>query len=212
MNPATDKSKLAVDTYEKIAGKYAQQYFDDMGDLPYIDKFLDKLPKKGKILDVGSGPGQFAKHMSRKGFEVIGIDFSKKMISIAKDKVSSVDFRYMDMRQLDFSDNSFDGIFSAYSLIHIASKEVLTTLKGFYRVLKTGGYVEIAVQKGEADKIIDEPFMPTEKMFFNFFKEERIAKYLEDAGFQVVSQELMSIDDTETMSDKVIYTIAKKEY
>jgi len=63
-----DKSKLAVDTYEKIAGKYAEQYFDDLVDLPYIDNFLAKLPKGGKVLDVGSGAGQFSKHMMDKGF------------------------------------------------------------------------------------------------------------------------------------------------
>lgn len=205
-----DKSKLAVDTYEKIASKYAAQYFDDMVDVPYIDKFLSKLPAKAKILDVGSGPGQFAKYMAEKGFEVVGIDFSKEMVAIAKEKVPTVDFRHMDMRHLDFPDNSFDGVFSAYSLIHIPSEEVLATLKGFHRVLKAGGYVEIAVQKGEADKIIDEPFMPTEKMFFNFFTEERISNYLKEAGFTIESQEIMAIDDAETMSDKVIYTIAKK--
>lgn len=204
-----DKSKLAVDTYEKIASKYAQQYFDDMADVPLIDKFLSKLPSQGKILDVGSGPGQFANYMTGKGFEVIGIDFSKEMLTIAKDKVPNVDFRQMDMRQLDFPDNYFDGIFAAYSLIHIPSEEIPSTLQGFHRVLKAGGYIEIAVQKGEADKIIDEPFMPSEKMFFNFFTEDRIGKYLEDAGFQIVSQEIMAVDDAETMSDKVIYTIGK---
>ena len=205
-----DKSKLAVDTYEKIAEKYAQQYFDDLADVPYIDKFLEKLSINGRILDVGSGPGQFAKHMLEKGFEVIGVDFSKEMVEIAKNKVPNVEFRHMDMRQLDFPDSSFDGVFSAYSLIHIPSEEVLKTLQGFHRVLKAGGYVEIAVQKGEADKIIDEPFMPTEKMFFNFFTEVRIASYLKEAGFTIESQEIMSIVDAETMSDKVIYTIARK--
>lgn len=52
--------------------------------------------------------------------------------------------------------------------------------------------------------------MPTEKMFFNFFTEERISKYLDEARFQILSQEIMAIDDAETMSDKVIYTIAQK--
>lgn len=205
-----DKSKLAVGTYEKIAGKYAEKYFDDIVDVPYIDKFLVKLPKKSKILDVGSGPGQFAKHMIEKGFEVIGIDFSKEMVAIAKEKVPGVDFRHMDMRQLDFPDKSFDGVLSAYSLIHIPSEQVLATLKSFHRILKTGGYIEIVVQKGHADKIIDEPFMPSEKMFFNFFTEKRISKFLEDAEFKVLSHEIMAIDDAETMSDKVIYTIAQK--
>lgn len=205
-----DKSKLAVATYEKIAGKYAQQYFDDLVDVPYIDKFLEKLPSGAKILDVGSGPGQFAKHMTAKGFEVVGIDFSDEMVKIAKEKVPEVNFQQMDMRHLDFPDNSFDGLFAAYSLIHIPSEEVVSTLKGFHRILKAGGYLEIGVQQGEADQIIDEPFMPTEKMFFNFFTPERLAEYLNEADFTVISQEIMSISDAETMSDKVIYTIAEK--
>lgn len=205
-----DKSKLAVNTYEKIAQKYSDQYFNDMVDVPYIDKFLNLLPESGFILDVGSGPGQFAKHMIEKGFKVKGIDFSLEMVKISKEKVQLGDFSQMDMRELNFPDNTFDGLFSAYSLIHIPSEEVLGTLKGFHRVLKSGGYIEIAVQKGEGDKIIDEPFMPSEKMFFNFFTEDRITKYLIKAGFTIVSQEIMGIDDPETMSDKVIYTIAKK--
>lgn len=205
-----DKSKLAVDTYEKIAQKYTDQYFNDLVDIPYINKFLELLPKNGKILDVGSGPGQFAKHMMERGFEVVGIDYSKEMVRIAQKQVPDGDFRYMDMRHLEFKDEEFDGIFSAYSLIHIPSEEVFETLKGFHRVLKVGGCLEIGVQQGEPDKIIDEPFMPTEKMFFNFFTQERLAKFIQDAGFEVVSQELMAIDDAETMSDKVIYIIARK--
>ena len=205
-----DKSKLAVDTYEKIAGKYAEQYFDDLVDLPYIDNFLAKLPKGGKVLDVGSGAGQFSKHMMDKGFEVIGIDYSQEMVKIAKEKVPSGDFRHMDMRHLDFSDGSFDGVFAAYSLIHIPSEEIPATLLEFKRILKVGGHIEIGVQQGEADQIVDEPFMPTEKMFFNFFSPARLAKFLVDASFTVVSQKLMSINDAETMSDKVFYTIAKR--
>lgn len=205
-----DKSKLAVDTYEKIASLYANQYFDDLVDVPYIDKLLVKLPKNGKILDVGSGAGQFAKHMLENGFDVIGIDYSKEMVKIAKERVPTGDFRYMDMRHLDFPDQSFDGLFAAYSLIHIPSEEVPLSLREFYRVLKDGGYLEIVVQQGEADKVIDEPFMPSEKMFFNFFTKERLTKFLEDSGYHVEYQEVTEIDDPETMSDRVIYTIARK--
>lgn len=205
-----DKSKLAVDTYEKIAGLYASQYFDDLVDVPYIDKLLARLPKNGKILDVGSGAGQFAKHMIEKDFDVIGIDYSKEMVRIAKERVPTGDFRYMDMRHLDFPDKSFDGLFAAYSLIHIPSEEIPSTLEEFKRILKDGGYLELVVQQGEADKVIDEPFMPSEKMFFNFFTKERLAKFLEDAGYQVEYQKVTDIDDPETMSDRVIYTIASK--
>lgn len=205
-----DRNKVAVTTYEKIADKYSKQYFDDLTDSPYIDKFLEKLPKRSKILDVGSGPGQFSHYMAQKGFEVVGVDYSKKMLEISKQKVPNIQFQYMDMRKLEFSKASFDGLLVAYSLIHISSEEIPDTLKGFYKVLKPGGFLEIIAQKGEPDKVIDEPFMPSEKMFFNFFTKERLTNYLNDAGFQITYQLEADSQDPDSVSDKVIYTIAQK--
>jgi ubiquinone/menaquinone biosynthesis C-methylase UbiE len=205
-----DKSKLATSTYEKIADIYSKQYFDDLTDVPYIDKFLEKLPVDGKILDVGCGPGQFTKYMMDKGFEVQGIDYSTQMLKIASQKVPSGTFNQMDMRELEFEDEKFDGLLLAYSLIHIPSEDIPRTLKGFYRVLKPQGYIEIIAQKGEADRIIDEPFMPSEKMFFNFFTKEGLSKFLEEAGFRIEYQIEAESQDPDSVSDKVIYTIAQK--
>ena len=97
-----DKSKLAVSTYDKIAGIYTKQYFNDLTDTPYIDKFLSKLPKGAKILDIGSGPGQFTKYLIDKGFEVEGVDFSDEMVATARRMVPNGKFEQGDMRQLSF--------------------------------------------------------------------------------------------------------------
>lgn len=205
-----DKNQLAITTYEKIANKYTQQYFDDLTDIRYIDQFLNKLPQNAQILDIGSGPGQFSQYMAKKGFQVVGIDFSKEMTAIAEARVPEVKFQYMDMRHLEFEENSFNGVLSAYSLIHIPSEEIPKTLIGFFKVLKPGGYLEIIAQKGESDKVVDEPFMPSEKMFFNFFTVEQLTNYLNNAGFNIVYQEEATSQDPEAMSDKVIFTIAQK--
>jgi len=42
-----DKNKFIVDTYNKIAQKYTDQYFNDLSDKPYIDKFLNLIPING---------------------------------------------------------------------------------------------------------------------------------------------------------------------
>jgi len=63
-----DKNQIAITTYEKIANKYTNQYFDDFTDIRYIDQFLDKLPQGARILDIGSGPGQFSHYMAKKRF------------------------------------------------------------------------------------------------------------------------------------------------
>lgn len=210
-NTLTDKSKLAVSTYEKITDIYTKQYFDDLSDTPYIDKFLEQLPEGGSILDVGCGPGQFAKYMMDKGFQITGIDFSNEMLSTAKKKVPEGKFQHADMRNLDFKEENFDGLLVAYSLIHIPSDDIPKTLEGFYRVLKPVGFIEIIAQKGEADKVVDEPFLPSEKMFFNFFTKERLEGFLKNSGFEVTYQLETESQDPDSASDTVIYTIAKKK-
>jgi len=46
--------------------------------------------------------------------------------------------------------------------------------------------------------------------FINFFTKERLTDFIEKAGFSVVYQEEKPIQDAESLSDTVIYTIAKK--
>ena len=205
-----DKSKFVVSTYDKIADKYTQQYFDDLTDAPYIDKFLAFLPKEAKLLDVGCGPGTFTKYLLKKGFDVEGLDLSQEMLKIAKEKVPQVEFKKMDMRNLSYPNETFDGLLVAYSLIHIPSEEIPLTLKGFSRILKSKGQIMVIVQGGEPDKIVDEPLKKGEKIFINFFTKARLTDFLNQAGFEVEYQEELPMKDTDSLSDRVIYTIAKK--
>lgn len=206
-----DNNRVTVETYDQIASQYTDLYFDDTKtDLPMMDKFLELLPQSATILDVGNGPGQFTKYMMKKRFDVVGIDMSDSMLSIARHKVPEGKFRKMDMRAMDFPERSFDGLLSAYSLIHIPSNQLLETLRGFYRVLKPNGVMLVITQKGEKDYWADEPLAPGKKTFFNFFTAEKITKYLKNAGFRVESQKIVPITDPYAKSDAIIYTIAKK--
>ena len=205
-----DKTQLAVSTYDKIAQKYSDTYFNDQSDLKYIEKFFSMLPKNAEVLDVGCGPGTFTQYMIKKGFKVEGIDMSKSMLVIAQKKVPKATFKIMDMRKLTFSENHFNAILCAYSLIHIHTKELDEVISGFHRVLIPGGILMIIAQKGEPDKIIDEPFLPTEKMFFNFFNKNKLTHLLTKSGFKVEYEKEVPCKDQDTVSDAVIYVIGKK--
>ncbi|MBW7955502.1 Type 1 glutamine amidotransferase-like domain-containing protein [Patescibacteria group bacterium] len=205
-----DKTAVAVATYEKIAQTYTEKYGQDLSDSPEIDSFLAKLPSNAAVLDVGAGPGQFSNYIHQQGFTVTGIDFSIEMNKIAQSLYPQLNFQVMDMRKLQFEKESFDGVLVAYSLIHIQSVELRNTLKGFLTVLKPGGYLLIIAQAGEADRIIDEPFLPSEKMFFNFFTPERLQKYLSNVGFEVESIEERNSLDPDSVSNRVIYALARR--
>jgi len=66
------------------------------------------------ILDVGVGTGRFAKPLSDFGFEVVGIDLSRKMMSKARQK-GVRNLILADAHNMPFKDTSFD----ASIIIHV---------------------------------------------------------------------------------------------
>lgn len=202
---------LVQSTYSKIAQKYTDLYFDISFDQQYVDMFLSYLKPHAKILDIGSGPGNFTKYISEKGFTVEGVDISPEMLDIAHKKAPGIPFNIMDMRELEFPDNRFDGVISAYSLIHIESAEIAETLSEFCRVLKPGGIILLIVQEGAADQIVDEPLYPGEKVFMNFFQEEQLSQSIESAGFKILETDKQEVQDENVLSNQVIYVIGKKK-
>src|ERR1700709_332181 len=57
-----------------------------------------------KVLDIGCGPGVFTARHAQAGADVVGIDFSEQMISIAKDQFPTIDFQFADAERLPFDD------------------------------------------------------------------------------------------------------------
>jgi len=68
----------------------------------------------------------------------------KDFVNIDIIQTSAVD-RVLDVRKLDYSDNSVDMIYSAHVLEHFSQKEALPVLKEWYRVLKPGSTAVIVV-------------------------------------------------------------------
>lgn len=100
----------------------------------------------GRILDVACGTGDLALTLfEATGARVIGTDFCRPMLEIARGKASrgqsAVPFVEGDALQLPFPDDSFDGVTIAFGLRNLAS--VPGGLKELLRVAKPGGMVVV---------------------------------------------------------------------
>ena len=203
-----EKSKQANLVYDKIADSYAGAFSNPS---EYIDEFLSLIPKNGKILDVGCGTGVDAGYMQSKGFEVIGIDLSKEMLKLAKERFPQIDFKLADIRKLEFTSNSFNGILASCSLIHIPKDDVRQTLKKFHEILKNNGIIYIALQGGKSEEIfIDEPFKPNEKLFLNVFSLEEIRNLLIWTGFSIDKIHQREPKSEKELKFTKLFIIAKK--
>jgi ubiquinone/menaquinone biosynthesis C-methylase UbiE len=100
------------------------------------------FPKNAKLLEIGCGSGRDAKFMMESGYHVTAIDGSSKMINEAK-QIHPTLTPHLLVKQLphglDFQTNSFDGIYSIATLMHLEPKEIEESIEKIYRLLKPKG-------------------------------------------------------------------------
>lgn len=183
---AIEKKKGVIADYDDIAKEYAVKFFYDTSDHKYIDDFLQSLDGR-KILDAGCGCGKDCKYISEKGFEVTGIDLSIEMLTIAKEKVPNRKFEVMDIADISYPENSYDGIISNCSLFHIPSEELPKTLESFASILKPNGKLLLISQEGLGEAMMEEPYRPGVNIYMNYFSVETISDLLHEYGFEVNS-------------------------
>ncbi|MFQ3675809.1 MAG: class I SAM-dependent methyltransferase [Endomicrobiia bacterium] len=176
-----------------------KQFFDMQAEKwdSYIDDKLIKrieekiLPllnirKNDTVLDVGCGTGILLPYLKKnvgQGGIVFALDFSKKMLNIAKKKYGNI-CKYVcaDASATSFEDNSFDKIICFNVFPHFPNKSKV--LKEFFRILKKNGVLIIthADSRKNINKhhmkisgVVKKDFMPDDK---------KIISLLKSAGYQ----------------------------
>ena len=97
------------------------------------------IPAKSKILDIGCGPGLYTKRLSDMGYNVTGMDYSKRSIAYAKSQDSKTKYIYQNYLEHDYSD-----VFDAITLIYcdyaaLTPDERKTLTVKVCKALKPGG-------------------------------------------------------------------------
>ena len=108
-------------------------------------------PRKGmRILDAGCGTGRYAAEFASKGAQVVGIDFSERMLEVARGKLPQASFKRCDLRRrLPLRNGWFDRINCAQTLKHL--KSLRGTFREFGRILKAGGCLVFSVTHPDMD-------------------------------------------------------------
>ncbi len=98
-----------------------------------------KIEKNARVLDLCCGSGDLGRIVKDfdKTARVFGVDFSEKMLEIAKSKNPDITYFQEDAANLSFMDNVFDYVVAGFGLRNIEKFD--ETLKEIYRILKPGG-------------------------------------------------------------------------
>src|SRR5207247_7089616 len=132
-----------AESYDGAAERYAEQFFTELDRKPFDRALLDEYAKavagRGRVCDLGCGPGHVGRYLSSRGVDAFGIDLSAGMVRVAQRLNPSIHFEQGDMLDLAMADDSLAGIVAFYSLIHVARASALRALREMHRVLRPGG-------------------------------------------------------------------------
>ena len=76
------------------------------------------LPKKGLILDAGGGPGRYTIELARKGYDMVLLDITPKMLKLARRKIRNAEIQEKIKQIVEgsivdlsmFDNETFDGV------------------------------------------------------------------------------------------------------
>lgn len=160
--------KFEIDLEKDRCSSYYQieaKWYDNKRFSCECNKIYDRISKNivfdylyncKYVLDAGTGTGRFAIYLAKRGKEVVAIDTSKEMITIAREKskqegCDKINFIISDVEYLPFKKEVFDGVCSIHVLIHFETRDKI--IYEFSRVLRINGIVvfdvpNVMVSKG----------------------------------------------------------------
>ena len=173
-----DRETLKV--YAASAGAYADRFGKKRDPEQVADAaaFLALVPKGGRLLDLGCGPGQWAATFADAGYTVEATDASPEMAALALERFG-LTVRVEPFEALD-AQARYDGIWANFSLLHAPRADFPGHLARIHRALKPGGALHLALKLGTGEK------RDHLGRFYSYFTVKELTRHLGDAGFTIV--------------------------
>ncbi|MGH1415993.1 MAG: class I SAM-dependent DNA methyltransferase [Pelagimonas sp.] len=167
----SDRETIRV--YDQRASEYADVTSSKSPDKT-LKSFMNALPKGGKVLDLGCGPGLAAGYMAAQGFDVEAWDASAEMVALAskQPEVKTRQAVFADLAAVDV----YDGIWANFSLLHAPRDQMPEHLAAIQCALKPKGLFHIALKEGDGHK------RDSLGRQYNYYTVETLSALLQDAG------------------------------
>lgn len=153
----------------------------DDPDRQIIEPWADTV--SGPILDVGSGTGRWAGHLTNKGHDVTGLEPAQRLVQIARDAHPAAQFHHGSIADLENTKAQWAGILAWYSIIHMSPAELPGALSTLRAALTRDGTLLLSFFSGPRLDSFAHPVATAYR-----WPMSTMQHMLSDAGLEVTAQ------------------------
>jgi SAM-dependent methyltransferase len=161
------------------------------------DELANVVAPPGPVADLGCGPGPHALALARRGYDVVGLDGSPRMVEVARARATrdalDATFDVHDVSApLRFADASLGGVLAVLVLQHLPHPAAFVA--EIRRCLRPGGHLLIiAPARGGAPLVSRSLYWRLRAAFYSlvpgvvrFYDTDSLPRLVEDQGLTVV--------------------------
>jgi SAM-dependent methyltransferase len=161
----------------------------------WCKELLDLLAPGARVVELGCGGGTAETQALARRCRLTGVDLSEAQLARARVRVPEADYVHADLTTVEFETRSLDAVASFYALNHVP-RELLAPL--FSRIdtwLRSGGLLLATLGARDVPGWTGE-FLGAPS-FFSGYPPETNRRLLDEAGFTLVRDELVTIREPE---------------
>lgn len=168
-------------------------YKKDVKTMPWYNENLDtdleneikrRKIRKGRFLDLGTGPGTQAIQLAKMGFDVTGTDLSENAVQKARKLDGKINFMVDDILDSKLEKNSFDYILDR-GCFHVLSNDKWNQyVKKIHHILDENGLFFLKCFSTKETKLDYGPYRFSEQDIRNIFGQDFVIESVIDTVYQ----------------------------
>ncbi len=185
-----DKSKAAVDMFNKMAKLYEARYMNVDSYAESLNLFCNQLNRENaSILELACGPGNLTKYLLDRNpkLKILGTDLAPNMIELAKTNCPAASFQIMDSRKLSFLTGTFDAIIVGFCLPYLAKEEVLELICSVKNLLSPGGIFYLSTMEDDYKNSKIQKSSSGDEVFVYYYDRQFLEGALQSEGFKIIN-------------------------
>ncbi|WUE96754.1 methyltransferase domain-containing protein [Streptomyces sp. NBC_00490] len=180
-----------AEAFDAIGDRYDEAFPHKEGQVASAEWLIRSLPTGSRVLDLGCGTGiPTARQLADGGLDVVGVDLSDRMVTLARRSVPTGTFHRADIADLRPDGprdlGRFDAVAAFFSLLMLPRAEIPLAVRTIHYLLVPGGLFALSMVEADVDDF-SIPFIGSTIRVSGYLRDE-LREVVEAEGFEIAEE------------------------